>query len=194
MYSLERGLSPMQHIFVPVSDSQGKPLMPTTPARGRRWIKSGKATAFWKGGLFGVRLNVEPTSSRTPKSPPFQNAVAFPLLIQRRARAGVVGINGFPWASLTGTNRCCMGDKPLSSEYIPFAADRRRGDRLGRCLSRPLGCPAQGIHVPSDALLPELGQASLAVTLERFPLARAVRSQAPAVYAGVLDCLLLCLF
>src|SRR6266481_8013308 len=62
MYSLERGLSPMQHLFVPVSDSQGKTLMPTTPARARRWIKSGKATAFWKGGLFGVRLNVEPAS------------------------------------------------------------------------------------------------------------------------------------
>ena len=52
----------MQHLFVPVNDSQGKPLMPTAPARARRWIKSGKATAFWKGGLFGVRLNVEPSS------------------------------------------------------------------------------------------------------------------------------------
>jgi RRXRR protein len=52
----------MQHLFVPVSDSQGEPLMPTTPARARRWIKSGKATAFWKGGIFGVRLNVEPAS------------------------------------------------------------------------------------------------------------------------------------
>lgn len=52
----------MQHLFVPVNDSQGKPLMPTTPARARRWIKSGKATAFWKGGIFGVRLNVEPSS------------------------------------------------------------------------------------------------------------------------------------
>ena len=52
----------MQHLFVPVSDSQGKPSMPTTPARARRWIKSGKATAFWKGGLFGARLNVEPSS------------------------------------------------------------------------------------------------------------------------------------
>src|SRR5258708_14711666 len=97
------------------------------------------------------------TFSRTPKRRPFQNAVAFPLLIQRRARAGVVGINGFPWASLTGTNRCCMGDKPLSSEYIPFAADRRRGDRLGRCPSRPVRCHAQVIQLPSDALLPELG-------------------------------------
>jgi len=86
-----------------------------------------------------------------------------------------------------------MGDKPLSSEYIPFAADRRRGDRLGRCLSRPVGCHAQVIQLPSDALLPELGQASLAVTLERFPLARAVRSQAPALNAGVLDCILLTL-
>ncbi len=36
--------------------------MPTTPARARRWIKSGKATAFWKGGLFCVRLNREPSA------------------------------------------------------------------------------------------------------------------------------------
>ncbi len=47
-------------MFVPVVDHQQQPLMPTTPARARRWIKSGKATAFWKGGIFCVRLNVEP--------------------------------------------------------------------------------------------------------------------------------------
>jgi hypothetical protein len=49
-------------LFVPVIDQQQRPLMPTTPARARRWIKSGKATAFWKGGLFCVRLNVEPSA------------------------------------------------------------------------------------------------------------------------------------
>ena len=49
-------------MFVPVMDSQGKPLMPTTPARARKWLKSSKATAFWKGGLFCVRLNVEPSA------------------------------------------------------------------------------------------------------------------------------------
>jgi len=48
-------------MFVPVCDSYQKPLMPTTPARARRWIKSGKATAFWEGGMFCVRLNVEPS-------------------------------------------------------------------------------------------------------------------------------------
>jgi hypothetical protein len=41
--------------------------------------------------------------------PPSQKAVAFPLLIHRRARAGVVGINGFWQLSHTGTNMC---DKP----------------------------------------------------------------------------------
>lgn len=48
-------------MFVPVCDRSQQPLMPTTPARARRWIKSGKATAFWKGGLFCVRLNVDPS-------------------------------------------------------------------------------------------------------------------------------------
>ncbi|MGL5875936.1 MAG: RRXRR domain-containing protein [Xenococcaceae cyanobacterium] len=48
--------------FVPVVDSNQLPLMPTTPSRVRRWIKSGKATSFWKRGVFCVRLNVEPSN------------------------------------------------------------------------------------------------------------------------------------
>ena len=59
IYSPERGLS---HMFVPVVDQDQHPLMPTTAARAKRWIKSGKATAFWKGGIFCVRLNVEPSA------------------------------------------------------------------------------------------------------------------------------------
>src|SRR5215467_12364507 len=50
----------MAHIFVPVVDQHQQPLMPTIPSRARRWIRSGKATGFWKGGVFCVRLNVEP--------------------------------------------------------------------------------------------------------------------------------------
>ncbi len=49
-------------MFVPVIDRDQQPLMPTTSSRARRWIKSGKATAFWKGGLFCVRLNAEPSA------------------------------------------------------------------------------------------------------------------------------------
>ena len=40
-------------------------MMPTTPARARRWIKSGHATPFWKGGVFCVRLNREPSARQT---------------------------------------------------------------------------------------------------------------------------------
>lgn len=47
--------------FVPVVDADNEPLMPTTPPRARRWIQSGKATPFWKHGIFCVRLNVEPS-------------------------------------------------------------------------------------------------------------------------------------
>jgi hypothetical protein len=39
--------------------------MPTTSARAGRWIASGKATGFWKRGVFCVRLNVEPSNRYT---------------------------------------------------------------------------------------------------------------------------------
>ena len=48
-------------MFIPVVDKENKPLMPTKPSRVRRWIKSGKATPFWKKGFFCVRLNVDPS-------------------------------------------------------------------------------------------------------------------------------------
>lgn len=48
-------------MYVPVVDKEQKPLMPTTPRRAAGWIKSGKATPFWKKGIFCVRLNQEPS-------------------------------------------------------------------------------------------------------------------------------------
>lgn len=51
-------------MFVPVVDKSQSRLMPTTPSRARRWIKSGKATPFWKRGIFCVRLNLEPSSRK----------------------------------------------------------------------------------------------------------------------------------
>src|SRR5258708_37282176 len=48
-------------MFVPVVDPNQRPLMPTTPARARRWVKGGKATPFWNQGVFCVRLNEEPS-------------------------------------------------------------------------------------------------------------------------------------
>src|SRR5260370_14753301 len=57
--SWKKGLPPMS---VPVVDHHQHPLMPTTPARARRWIQSGKVTPFWKQGVFCVRLNVEPSA------------------------------------------------------------------------------------------------------------------------------------
>ena len=52
-------------MYVPVVDREQKPLMPTKPSRARRWIKEGKATPFWKKGVFCVRLNIEPSSRET---------------------------------------------------------------------------------------------------------------------------------
>jgi hypothetical protein len=48
--------------YVPVVDKNQNPLMPTTPNRAATWIKSGKATPFFKKGVFCVRLNVEPSA------------------------------------------------------------------------------------------------------------------------------------
>ena len=48
-------------MLVPVVDKNQNPLMPTTPSRARKWIKSGKATPFWKNGVFCVRLNQDPS-------------------------------------------------------------------------------------------------------------------------------------
>ena len=52
-------------MFVPVVDKKQEPLMPTTPSRACRWIKSGKVTPFWKKGIFCVRLNVNPSNPET---------------------------------------------------------------------------------------------------------------------------------
>src|SRR5215469_16002289 len=59
VHTCKKGLPPM---FVPVVDQYQQPLMPTTVARARRWVQSGKATPFWKWGVFCVRLNVEPSA------------------------------------------------------------------------------------------------------------------------------------
>ena len=52
-------------MFVPVVDKNRNPLMPTTPARARKWMKSGKATPFFRNGIFCVRLNGEPSGTQT---------------------------------------------------------------------------------------------------------------------------------
>ena len=54
----------IEQTFVFVVDQSQKPLMPTTPERAARWMKTGKATGFWKNGLFCVRLNQPPSGYR----------------------------------------------------------------------------------------------------------------------------------
>lgn len=55
-------LTATKTVSVPVIDIDQKPQMPTTSSRARRWIKEGKATGFWKKGIFCVRLNQEPSN------------------------------------------------------------------------------------------------------------------------------------
>lgn len=49
-------------IYVPVVDSKQVPLMPCSAKRARKMMESGKATGFWKKGVFCIRLNVEPSA------------------------------------------------------------------------------------------------------------------------------------
>lgn len=46
-------------MFVPVVSKNQKQLMPTSCSRARRWIKNGRATPFWKLGVFCIRMNEE---------------------------------------------------------------------------------------------------------------------------------------
>jgi hypothetical protein len=51
---------------IPVVDPQNKPLMPTTPARARKWIATGKAIKRWSDvGQFYVQLTQEPSGHAT---------------------------------------------------------------------------------------------------------------------------------
>jgi hypothetical protein len=54
-------------MFIPEVNKTQEPLMPTTPRRASRWVKSGKATPFWKKGIFCVRLNVDTSDNKTQK-------------------------------------------------------------------------------------------------------------------------------
>lgn len=48
--------------YVPVFDLNNQPLMPTKKSRAIAWVKSRKATPFYKKGVWCVRLNVEPSA------------------------------------------------------------------------------------------------------------------------------------
>ena len=50
----------MKH--VPVRDSEGKPLMPTSGKRARKLMERGDAKPFWSGGVFGIQLTREPSA------------------------------------------------------------------------------------------------------------------------------------
>ena len=51
---------------VPVISTEGKPLMPTTASRARRWLKNGKAKVFQNDlEIFAVQLLVAASGEKT---------------------------------------------------------------------------------------------------------------------------------
>jgi hypothetical protein len=51
---------------IPVVDKDHKPLMPTTPARARKWVEAGKAIKRWSDcGQFYVQLTADPSGRDT---------------------------------------------------------------------------------------------------------------------------------
>lgn len=51
---------------IPVVDINHQPLMPTTPARARKWVESGKAVKSWSDcGQFYVQLTIDPSGYAT---------------------------------------------------------------------------------------------------------------------------------
>lgn len=56
----------ISNIRVPVVDPEGKPLMPTTSSRARRWMEQGKAVPKWSDlGIFYVQLVSPPSGYET---------------------------------------------------------------------------------------------------------------------------------
>lgn len=108
-------------MFVPVVDRDQKPLMPTTPARARKWIKSGKATPFFKKGVFCVRLNAEPSDDKT--------------------QAIAVGIDpGSKREGFTVKSDChtFLNIQATAVDWVSRAVEARRNARRGR---RSRKCP-----------------------------------------------------
>jgi len=69
--------------------------------------------------------------------------------------------------------------------FFPFAADHQRGAGLGKRPTRLVGCHAWMVQSPSNGPLPDLGQASLVLSLMGVPAGKAVLLHKPIPTQGI---------
>ena len=113
--STGRKVIPMETNRVPVVDFDGKPLMPTTPARVRLLLKAGKAVARWnKLGVFYIQL-------KTAKQPNNQ-----PLAI------GVDPGSKFEAISVVGTKDTVLNVMSETVTWVKNAVKQKRQMRRSR--------------------------------------------------------------
>lgn len=109
--------------FVPVFSVDKKTLMSTTHSRAAKWVASGRATPFWFGGCWCVRMN-EKTKEIV------QNARGQNMLATKNSRNITVDTQAFRWKV------------SVDKEFLSVVAESR-DDPKGRLVIR-LNYPAHG--------------------------------------------------
>ena len=123
--------------FVPVVDGRQKPLMPTKASRASSWIKTKKATPFWKNGVFCVRLNQEPSGRNVQKTvvgiDPGSKREAFTIKSKAHTYLNVL-TEAVDWVKKS-IERRKSARKERRRRNCPYRKNRTNRTRNGNCPS-----------------------------------------------------------